>query len=116
MIPEFGDLLLPRNFSFFKHYVRVGKPSIFGKVSNYYATVETNDRGALHLHGLLWLENSLFLPNLISDLAKPEEEEYRLKVKNLRRRCLYRNPRRATGGRGCTVWEKDNRSRARGNA
>jgi hypothetical protein len=38
---------------FFEHYVRIGRPSIFGKVSYYYAMVETNDRGVLHLHGLL---------------------------------------------------------------
>ena len=66
---------------FFEHYVRAGKPSIYGNVSHYYATVETNDRGALHLHGLLWLHGNLSLPNLIQDLANPDEEDYRSRVK-----------------------------------
>jgi hypothetical protein len=67
---------------FFEHYVRVGRPSIYGKVSHYYATVETNDRGALHLHGLLWLDGNLGLPDLVRDMANPEEGEYRSKVKS----------------------------------
>jgi hypothetical protein len=46
--------------AFFKHYVRIGEPSVFGKVSKYYATVETNERGALHLHGLMWLHGNLY--------------------------------------------------------
>src|SRR5436190_23690365 len=39
---------------FFEHYIRVGQPSVYGQVSHYYATIETNNRGALHLHSLLW--------------------------------------------------------------
>jgi hypothetical protein len=66
---------------FLEHYVRVGRPSIYGKVSYYYAAIETNDRGALHLHGLLWLDGNLDLANLVRDMANPDEGEYRLKVK-----------------------------------
>lgn len=32
---------------FFKHYVRIGEDSVFGRVSQYYGAVETNERGAL---------------------------------------------------------------------
>jgi hypothetical protein len=67
---------------FFEHYVRVGRPSIYGNVSHYYATVETNDRGALHLHGLLWLDGNLALADLVRDMANPHEGEYRSKVKS----------------------------------
>ncbi len=67
---------------FFEHYVRVGRPSVYRNVSHYYATVETNDRGALHLHGLLWLDGNLALADLVRDMANPEEEEYRSKVKS----------------------------------
>jgi hypothetical protein len=67
---------------FFEHYVRVGRPSIYGNVSHYYATIETNDRGALHLHGLLWLDGNLELANLVRDMANPDEGEYRSKVKS----------------------------------
>jgi len=38
---------------FFEHYIRIERPSIYRNMSHYYATVETNDRGALHLHSLL---------------------------------------------------------------
>jgi hypothetical protein len=48
--------LLPQEISlFFEKYVRTGQQSVFGKASHYYATVETNDRGSLHLHGLLFI-------------------------------------------------------------
>jgi hypothetical protein len=54
---------------FFKYYVRVGQDSIFGRVSNYFANVETNERGALHLHGLLWLHGN------IEPSSSPEDED-----------------------------------------
>lgn len=38
---------------FFKHYVRTGEESVFGRINQYFGAVETNERGALHLHGLL---------------------------------------------------------------
>jgi hypothetical protein len=77
---------------FFEKYVRTGQESVFGKISHYYATVETNDRGSLHLHGLLWLEGNMQLPSLIDDMAKPEEDEYRAQVVRypvLEDVCLY---------------------------
>jgi len=40
---------------FFEHYVKVGEDFVFGRISQYFGAVETNERGALHLHGLLWL-------------------------------------------------------------
>ncbi|GKT61135.1 putative conserved hypothetical protein [Colletotrichum tofieldiae] len=61
---------------FFEKCVSVGEESIFGKVSCYFGCVETNERGALHLHGLLWLDANLGLPDLFNDLAKPENTGY----------------------------------------
>ena len=40
---------------FFQHYVRTGEDSVFGRVSHQFGAVETNEWGALHVHGLLWL-------------------------------------------------------------
>ncbi|KAJ6436034.1 reverse transcriptase domain protein [Purpureocillium lavendulum] len=60
--------------------LRASNQSVFGKVSHYYATVETNDRGSLHLHGLLWLHGNMELPSLVDDIADPREEEYRDRV------------------------------------
>jgi hypothetical protein len=53
---------------FFNDCVRVGKQSIFGKVSGYYGCVETNERGAEHLHGFLWLDANVELPTVLDDM------------------------------------------------
>ncbi|KAJ4176325.1 hypothetical protein NW759_017543, partial [Fusarium solani] len=37
---------------FFEHYVKAGEESVFGRISQYFGAVETNERGALHVHGL----------------------------------------------------------------
>ncbi|KAL6353693.1 hypothetical protein LRP88_13006 [Fusarium phalaenopsidis] len=34
---------------FFEHYVKVGEESVFGRISQYFGAVETNERGALHV-------------------------------------------------------------------
>lgn len=81
MDPVSAAIFFHREISlFFEKYVRTGQESVFGKISHYYATVETNDRGSLHLHGLLWLEGNMQLPSLTDEMAKPEEEEYRAQV------------------------------------
>jgi helitron helicase-like protein len=61
---------------FFEKYVRTGEDSVFGKVSCYFVCVETNERGALHLRGFLWLDANVHLPALLDDVAKPENEDY----------------------------------------
>lgn len=61
---------------FFKHYTPQGVDSIFGNISCYFGCIETNDRGALHLHGFLWLDANIELPNLFSDIAAPGGEQY----------------------------------------
>ncbi|KAF6528270.1 hypothetical protein HZS61_008572 [Fusarium oxysporum f. sp. conglutinans] len=43
---------------------------------------QTNDRGALHLHGLLWLHGNLALSDLVRHMTDPDEGEYRSKVKS----------------------------------
>ena len=65
---------------FFEHYVQVGRDSVFGKISHYYAGVETNNRGALHLHGLMWLEGNIDLPMLCATMKDPEQREYGNKI------------------------------------
>lgn len=61
---------------FFEHLVAQGNEGVFGKVSCYFGCVETNERGALHLHGLLWLEANIELPNLFNDLSKDGDGAY----------------------------------------
>ncbi|KAM4058180.1 PIF1-like helicase [Hirsutella rhossiliensis] len=78
MDPVSSAIFFHRQISlFFEKYVNTDRESIFGKISHYYATVETNERGSLHLHGLLWLDGNMRLPNLIDDMANPAEEAYR---------------------------------------
>ncbi|XP_044714446.1 uncharacterized protein HRG_11997 [Hirsutella rhossiliensis] len=81
MDPVSSAIFFHREISlFFDKYVNTGQESIFGKISHYYATVETNERGSLHLHGLLWLDGNMRLPNLMDDMANPAEESYRAQV------------------------------------
>ncbi|KAK2005446.1 hypothetical protein LZ32DRAFT_673453, partial [Colletotrichum eremochloae] len=68
---------------FFKHLVCVGEDSIFGKVSCYFGCIETNERGALHIHGLLWLDENIRLPYLFQDLSEPDQAGYGEQV------CVY---------------------------
>lgn len=44
--------------------------------------METNNCKAFYLHSLLWLDGNLALANLVKDIANPDNEEYRLKVKS----------------------------------
>ncbi|CVL09413.1 uncharacterized protein FMAN_15546 [Fusarium mangiferae] len=53
---------------------------VLGRVSQYYGAVETNERGALHLHGLLWLQGNMYLSSLLSDVQGEEQAAYRQRV------------------------------------
>ncbi len=69
--------------AFFKHLVRTNETGCFGRISNYFGTVETNGRGMLHLHGLLWFHANLRLPQLLDDIKEDKEgenEEYKRQV------------------------------------
>ena len=65
---------------FFQHYVKAGKDSVFGRVSQYYGAVETNERGALHLHGLLWLQGNMHLSSILTDARREDQAAYRQRV------------------------------------
>lgn len=69
-----ADFFYREIMMFFKHYVKVGSDSIFGRVSQYFAAVETNQRGALHVHGLLWLEGNLALSEMLDSTRNSEGE------------------------------------------
>ncbi|KAM4058295.1 PIF1-like helicase [Hirsutella rhossiliensis] len=64
---------------FFEHYVDVGDESVFGHVGAYYGAVETNERGALHLHGLLWLKGNARLGEALAG-AGGEQAAYRERI------------------------------------
>ncbi|OAQ60809.1 ATP-dependent DNA helicase PIF1 [Purpureocillium lilacinum] len=53
---------------FFEKYVKVGEESVFGRISHYFGAVETNERGALHIHGLLWLHGNAQLASVLADV------------------------------------------------
>jgi hypothetical protein len=62
---------------FFEHYVQTGHDSVFGRISQYFGAVETNERGALHVHGLLWLQGNMHLSSILNDVVKEDQEAYR---------------------------------------
>ena len=65
---------------FFEHYVKTGEDSVFGRISRYFGAVETNERGALHVHGLLWLQGNMHLSSILGDVAGEDQAEYRERV------------------------------------
>lgn len=79
--PLSSALFFYREMSMFlKHYAKVGEDSVFGRVSQYFGAVETNERGALHVHGLLWLEGNLHLNSILSDTGDREQASYRDRI------------------------------------
>ncbi|KAJ3455276.1 hypothetical protein MRS44_013876 [Fusarium solani] len=65
---------------FFDHYVKVGEESVFGRISKYYGAVETNERGALHVHGLLWLHGNAHLSSMLADIDGEDQAAYRERI------------------------------------
>ncbi|KAM4063295.1 PIF1-like helicase [Hirsutella rhossiliensis] len=65
---------------FFEHYVRTGEESVFGHVGAYYGAVETNERGALHLHGLLWLRGNRGLGEALAGADTEEQAACRKRI------------------------------------
>jgi hypothetical protein len=60
---------------FFEKLVRTSsnEKGVFGEVDAYIATTETNGRGGLHAHGMLWLKGNLELPNLKERIKGDQE-------------------------------------------
>ncbi|KAM4061353.1 PIF1-like helicase [Hirsutella rhossiliensis] len=65
---------------FFEHYVNAGGESVFGRIGHYYGAVETNERGSLHVHGLLWLHGNAHLSSMLSDAHGEEQAAYRERI------------------------------------
>ena len=57
---------------FFEHYVRIGEESVFGRINQYFTAVETNERGTLHLHGLLWLHGNITLASALREVVRDD--------------------------------------------
>ncbi|PVH91107.1 hypothetical protein DM02DRAFT_706769 [Periconia macrospinosa] len=79
--PLSSALFFHREISmFFKYYVNVGGDSVLGRVSEYFGAVETNERGSLHMHRLLWLHGNLGLSTIFERVGEGEEQAYRDRV------------------------------------
>lgn len=65
---------------FFEKYVNVGGESVFGRISHYFGAVETNERGALHVHGLLWLQGNARLASAFDDVSGEGGDGYRERI------------------------------------
>ena len=51
-----------------------GRPGILGQVSNHFGVVETNGRGMLHLHALIWLTGNLAFSTLRERLLEDRDQ------------------------------------------
>lgn len=66
---------------FFDYYIKVGEESVFGRISQYYGgAVETNEWGALHVHGLLWLRGNAHLSRILADVVGEDQAAYRKRI------------------------------------
>ncbi|KAF4448962.1 ATP-dependent DNA helicase PIF1, partial [Fusarium albosuccineum] len=65
---------------FFEHYVKAGEESVFGRIIHYYGAMETNERGALHVHGLLWLHGNAHLSSMITEIDGEDQATYRERI------------------------------------
>lgn len=75
--------------------MRVGEESVFGRISQYFGAVETNEHGPLHLHGLLWLQGNMHLSSLMTDVQRGDKGVYRERVVDyIDRQRLYRGQSR----------------------
>ena len=59
----------------FEHLLAAGSKDggLLGPVSTYFGTVETNGRGMLHLHCLIWLSGSFHLSEIRNQLCSDTE-------------------------------------------
>ncbi|KAM4056438.1 ATP-dependent DNA helicase PIF1 [Hirsutella rhossiliensis] len=73
------EFLRSLDMSFKRHYVNAGE-SVFGRIGHYYGAVETNERGSLHVHGLLWLHGNAHLSSMLSDAHGEEQAAYRERI------------------------------------
>ncbi|GJN86823.1 hypothetical protein PLIIFM63780_010405 [Purpureocillium lilacinum] len=65
---------------FVEKYVNVGGESVFGRISRYFGAIATNERGALHVHGLLWLQGNARLASAFDDVDSEGNDEYRDRI------------------------------------
>lgn len=65
---------------FFEKYVKAGEESVFGRISHYFGAVETNERGALHIHGLLWLHGNAQMASVLADVHGEDQTAYRERI------------------------------------
>lgn len=62
---------------FFKYYIKVGEPSIFGYINQYFRAIETNKYGILYLYSLLQLYRNTCLSSLQKDIEDENSRLYR---------------------------------------
>lgn len=79
--PLSSALFFHREISmFFQYYARIGQESIFGRVNQYFGAVETNERGALYLHGLMWLHGNVDPRFVFNGAGEEDQTLYRERI------------------------------------
>ncbi|HLP35109.1 MAG TPA: DUF6570 domain-containing protein [Amoebophilaceae bacterium] len=75
---KFFHIVISKTLEILIGYERKDKMGVLGKVRGYYGTVETQGRGTLHFHCLIWLKD---FPHTETFYDKLKCDEYRDKVK-----------------------------------
>jgi hypothetical protein len=75
---------------FSQHFIQVGKLSSLGKVSHYVGAVETNERGMLHLHGMIWLNGNLQLPQISEMFTQEQSDQETVNLREALKRQIER--------------------------
>ena len=58
------------------HNIFQGKKSVFGEVQNWWYRVESQNRGALHIHMILWIKEGTIPDNVIvAELSRGNDED-----------------------------------------
>lgn len=63
-----------------EHFFRLEEQSVFGKLSHYIGGVETNNKGTLHWHGVLYFDANVYMRNMVANIGREGMEVQQEKV------------------------------------
>ena len=69
------------------NYNKSTETGILGNIEHYYGNIETQGRGSLHLHLLIWLENRLDAKDYLNLI---HDETFVKKLLNLHNKCCIK--------------------------
>ncbi len=58
---------------FFEHYIKIREDSVFGRINQYFRTIEMNEYGSFYLYSLLQFKRNIYLISVLADVYNNEE-------------------------------------------